>query len=201
MNDIQIMEKPDWVSWDDIHEALWKAHEKNREKGIYMRYPSLSGDELRNLIGEQGKCFVAIYDGKIIGTNAYILKQNRRWYAKGQTVAHLCLASVLPEYQGSTVYFNLVRHRQKYIDGLGIKIVDMDTEDNNKMVQKLLLKQGFKYVGYMLCKTPNPHYSVIMARWLNGCPFSDRYCAFRFWVSKLKVRLKYLLGKVKRIIK
>jgi len=198
MSDIQIIEKPDWVSWDEIHEVLWKAHEKNREKGMSMRYPSLSGDELRNLIGEKGKCFVAIYDGNVVGTNAFILKQNLRWYAKGQIVAHFCLASVLPEYQGSSVYFSLNRYRQKYIDKLGIKIMDMDTAENNKLMQRLLLKQGYKYVDYMAPKSS--HYSVIMARWTDGCPFSDRYCAFRFWVRKFIVRLRYKPGRIKRFI-
>ena len=44
---IQIIEKPDWVSWDEIHEVLWKAHENNRENGVFMSYPSLTGDEIK----------------------------------------------------------------------------------------------------------------------------------------------------------
>ena len=198
LNDIIITEKPNTVSWDEIHEVLWTAHAKNREKGMYMRYPSLSGEELKNLIGEKGKCFVAMCDGKVIGTNAYILKKNNRWYAKGQIVAHFCLASILPDYQGSTAYFSLIRYRQRYIDKLGIKIVDMDTAEDNKMVQKLLLKLGYKYVDYIASKSP--HYSVVMARWQDGCPFSDKYCAFRFWIRKIKVRLRYKPGKIKRFI-
>ena len=55
---IQIMEKPDWVSWDEIHEVLWRAHEKNREKGIIMAYPSLSGEEIKNKIGNKGKILI-----------------------------------------------------------------------------------------------------------------------------------------------
>ena len=69
---MQVMEKPEWVSWDEIHEVLWKAHEQNRKKGVIMSYPSLSGEEIKNKIGDKGKLFVAIEDNKVIGTLALI---------------------------------------------------------------------------------------------------------------------------------
>ncbi len=62
------MEKPEWVSWDEIHEVLWKAHEKNREKGIIMASPSLSCEEIKNKIGNKGKMFLAIVGDKVVGT-------------------------------------------------------------------------------------------------------------------------------------
>jgi hypothetical protein len=57
---IQIIEKPEWVSWDEIHEVVWEAHANNREKGIIMSYPSLSGEEIKNMIGDHGKMFLAV---------------------------------------------------------------------------------------------------------------------------------------------
>ena len=45
--DISIIEKLEWVSWDEIHDVLWKAHERNRANGGLMSYPSLSGEELK----------------------------------------------------------------------------------------------------------------------------------------------------------
>ena len=35
--DIKIMQKPDWVSWDDIHELLLEAHKKNIKNGIVLK--------------------------------------------------------------------------------------------------------------------------------------------------------------------
>ena len=49
---IQVIEKPDWVSWEVIHQVLWNAHEENRQKGIMMQLPSLSAEELHKYIGE-----------------------------------------------------------------------------------------------------------------------------------------------------
>ena len=60
MDNISIVEKPDWVSWEDIHNVVWKAHENNRLKGIIMSYPALSGDEIKDKIGKDGKLFTAL---------------------------------------------------------------------------------------------------------------------------------------------
>ena len=70
---IQIMEKPDWVSWETIHDVLWEAHAENRKNGVFMRYPSLSGEEIKRRIDDNGKMFVAIEDGKVIGSAALVL--------------------------------------------------------------------------------------------------------------------------------
>jgi hypothetical protein len=77
---IQIIEKPEWVSWDEIHEVVWEAHANNREKGIIMSYPSLSGEELKNMIGDHGKMFLAVEDNKVVGTLALIVKSGKKWY-------------------------------------------------------------------------------------------------------------------------
>ena len=71
---IKIVEKPDWVSWDEIHEVLWKAHEKNRENGVFMSYPSLTGEELKNMLGNHSKLFIACEDKKVVGTLSLIVK-------------------------------------------------------------------------------------------------------------------------------
>ena len=46
MEEIRIMEKPDYVSWDEIHDVLWAAHKENRDAGMHMKYPGLPGDQL-----------------------------------------------------------------------------------------------------------------------------------------------------------
>ena len=75
---IQIIEKPDWVSWDEIHEVLWESHAENREKDIINSFPSLSGDELRKFVGDKGKMFVAMDGKKVVGTAAVLIINNKR---------------------------------------------------------------------------------------------------------------------------
>ena len=54
-SEIQIIEKPDWLSWDEIHDVLWKAHEQNRNNCINMSFPALSGEKIRERIEGKGK--------------------------------------------------------------------------------------------------------------------------------------------------
>ena len=39
MEEIKVMLKPEWVSWDDIHELLLAAHKKNIEKDLFGKVP------------------------------------------------------------------------------------------------------------------------------------------------------------------
>jgi len=73
----QIIEKPDWVSWDEIHDVLWKAHAQNREKGVIMAYPSLTGDEIKRRVENNGKMFIALDGQNVIGTLALIIKKGK----------------------------------------------------------------------------------------------------------------------------
>ena len=75
--EINIIEKPEWVSWDEIHEVLWKAHEKNRENGVFMSYPSLSGDEIKRRVENNGKMFIALDGQNVVGTVALIITKGK----------------------------------------------------------------------------------------------------------------------------
>ena len=79
---IQIIEKPDWVSWDEIREVLWESHAENREQGIVNTYYSLPSDEIRRFVGDKGKMYVALDGKKVVATGAVLIRNNRIWYAK-----------------------------------------------------------------------------------------------------------------------
>ena len=114
---IQIIEKPDWVSWDEIHEVLWESHAENREKDIINSFPSLSGDELRKFVGDKGKMFVAMDGKKVVGTAAVLIINNKRWYSQGD-YAYVCLGAVLPEYRQRRAYFLLEKATEVYSKSL-----------------------------------------------------------------------------------
>ena len=105
-SEIQIIEKPEWISWDVIHKVLWEAHSVNRDKCVFMSYPSLSGDEIKNMIGDHGKMFIAVGNNKVVGTLALIIKSGKRWYNSGN-YGYLCFGAVLPEYSGKGIYRSL----------------------------------------------------------------------------------------------
>lgn len=194
---IQIIEKPDWVSWDEIHEVLWESHAENREKDIINSFPLLSGDELRKFVGDKGKMFVAMDGKKVVGTAAVLIINNKRWYSQGD-YAYVCLGAVLTEYRKRRAYFLLEKATEVYSKSL-CSLLIADMHENNLTIQKLRLREGFQHVAYKACKD---HYNVVMAKWFNGCPYPQWYIKFRFQLSKLYLRTRFKMvpgkGKVKR---
>lgn len=81
-NEIIVMEKPDRVSWDCIHEVLWEAHASTRELGIYYPTSEMTGDELKDFIDKHnGRCIVAIDGDKMVGTvSHYVNSVCTRWF-------------------------------------------------------------------------------------------------------------------------
>lgn len=195
---IQVIEKPEWVSWDEIHEVLWKAHEQNRKKGIIMSYPSLSGEEIRNKIGDKGKMFVAIEDDKVIGTLALIKKVGKQWYNTGQ-YGYLCFGAVLPECSGKGVYRSLYQLAETTAKQMGLLILTRDTNENNARMLKITKQEGYHFVE---CKAWKDHFNIVRAKWLDKCPYPTWYIKTRFLLSKMIIKLRYrmdpLKGKVKR---
>lgn len=191
--DIQIIEKPDWVSWDDIHNTLWTAHASNRERGMAMRYASLTGEEIRERVEGKGKMFCAIKDNKLVGTAAVVTKKAKLWFDKDSaTYAYLCFACVLPECAGQGVYQQLYIEREREGMKMGLKHLMFDTHENNSRVLEINSKKGFKPVDYKFYKD---HFNVVMVKWLDGCPYSDFRCKFEFAIRKMIVKAKRCFRK------
>lgn len=194
--EFKIIEKPDWVSWEDIHVLLRKAHEQHIAHGMVMRTANLNGEELKERVGD-GQCFVVIDSrNNLIATGAVKIKAVNTWYAK-EKVGYLLLGAILPEYEGRGIFMPLHQTLVDYARAKNINVVTMDTAEDNKRMQEVLTKDGFRYVSCFSSKY-SKHYSIVMAKWLDGCPFSERYCKWKFWLQKTKMKLRYKPGKVKR---
>lgn len=187
---IRIIEKPDWVSWDEIHDVIWESHEGNRMHGIVMRFPSLYGDEIKKRIeNNQGKMFIALVDQKVVGTAAIKMKTVNLWCGKGD-YAYMCFASVLSEYRGKGIYRHLYSVREKECRKMGLKRLLFDTNEKNCNVLDINLKNGYKKVSY---RQYDDHYNVICVKWLDGCPYSDFRCRIEYGLQKLRVKARTLL--------
>ena len=191
---IQIIEKPEWVSWDEIHNVLWRAHEKNRQNGIIMALPALPGNLIREKIEGHGKMLVALDGEKVVGTAALAIKQYSLWCGKG-SYAYCCFASVLPEYNGKGIYKALDLKREELALTLQLTRMLGDTHENNKHRLDIAKKAGYKFVDYKYYKN---HYNVVMVKWLNGCPYSEFRCKIEFHKRKLKVKIKQATKSILR---
>lgn len=195
MNDIQIIERPESVSWDEIHKVLWSAHAQNRANGINMALPALPGDKIREIIGGRGKMLVAIVDGKVVGTAAIKIKPSNLWCGKGE-YAYCCFASVLPEYNGLGIYKRLDIKREEIAKEMGLNRMLGDTNENNKRRLEIAHKAGYKFVDISIWKD---HYNIVMVKWLNGCPYSDWYCKLQFNLHKWYRKIRFKPGRIKRL--
>lgn len=196
-NSIKIIKKPDWVTWDEIHEVLWKAHEKNREKGVVMSYPSLSGDEIKKRIEGKGNLFVAIDCNKVVGTLALVKKKGKRWYNSGQ-FGYLCFGAVLPEYSGKGIYRSLYQLAETTAKQMGLLVLTRDTNEKNARMLKITKQEGYLFVE---CKAYKDHFNIVRVKWLDKCPFPLWYIRLRFLTSKFVTKARYKMDSQKGMIK
>lgn len=190
---IQIVEKPDWVSWDDIKQCLYEAHAVNREKGINMAHYQWPAEKIKQSLGENGFMLVAMDGDKLVGTAGIGEKFGNKWYVKGR-YAYECYAGVLPEYAGIGIYKMLEIKRESKVREDGYDVLLGDTHSKNSHRIDIALKNGFRLVRFFRAASKD-HYSVVIAKWLNGCPYSSIYCWMRFQTSKLHALIHSPLKK------
>lgn len=198
MEQIRVMEKPDWISWDEIQHCIHDAQVTNNKKGFDMHFGHKTGEELQKSVGVNGYCFVVLNENnKVIATVSLKVSNINFWWYKGYAGYH-CYEGVLPAYRGTDAYFDMhtaVKQKEKE---LGLKLLWADTAEQNKVVLKASAKRGWKQVQY----TPNTkgydYYSIIIAKWLDGCPHSDKKIKFMFNLSKIVVKILYKPGHINR---
>ncbi|UKK49474.1 GNAT family N-acetyltransferase [Prevotella sp. E9-3] len=195
---ISIVEKPDWVSWDEIHNVLWKAHAQNREKGVIMSYPSLAGEEIKRRVEKNGKMFIALDGQNVVGTLALKIKKGNKWYNKG-TYGYLCFGAVLPDYSGKGIYRSMYKVAESTALNMGISVITRDTNEHNARMLKISKQEGYHFVE---CKAYKDHFNIVRAKWLDGCPYPSWYIKLKFHLSKFKQKTRYKMvpgkGRVKR---
>ena len=187
-NTIQIVEKPDYLSWDDIKQCLVNAHAENRTKGINVLHYNWTAEQIRDSIGSNGVMFVALDGCKVVGTAAIMEKYGNTWFARGR-YAYIGYDGVLPEYCGKGIYKMLSQKREEYARMKGYSVIVLVTQQNNIRLRQIAVKNGYQYVRFFLVST-HDHYDFSMAKWLNGCPYSSIYCRFQFFISRIKAPIK-----------
>ena len=190
---IQIVVKPDWVSWEDIKRCLFEAHAANREKGINMAHYQWPAEKIEEYIGINGVVLVSLDGEKLVGTAAIAERTGNQWYAKGR-YAYMCFAGVLPLYNGRGLYHRLTEQREKMAKSLGYNVLVFDTHKKNKQIQSIARNNGYRLVRFFRASSKD-HYSVVMAKWLDGCPYSSFYCWIKFQLSKFQALMRTSLKK------
>ena len=195
MSDIRILAKPSSVTWDEVSNVLVEAHKANASKGFIQNTVNISGEELKEKVG-LGRCFVAMDGTKVVGTLSVTPKDKIAWFCKGNVLYYMLLG-ILPSYQGNGIYSKLIAAREDYARKHHFNVLYMYTAEANHKMQQLAEREGFRLVAYSVSPKTD-YYSVELAKWLDGSPFSELYCRLRFLLSKYYIKLRYKPGAIKR---
>lgn len=191
----KVVEKDENISWEKIHEVILESHSENISKGINMRTTRLSGEELKERIGS-GKCYVALdANNRVVATAAVSVKTSMYWFAKGQKVASFMLLSILPECRGVGIMKMLDEKRLEFVKQNNLDIITMDTAELNKKMIAIKLAHGYKKVS-MFKSQYSRHYSIVLAKWISECPYSDSYIRKRYISKKIKIKVKTLIKSI-----
>ncbi len=197
MEDVRVMEKPDWISWDEIQQCIHDAQLTNVKNGFDMYFGHMTGEELQKSVGD-GYCFVALNDNnRVVGTLSYCVTKINFWFHKGNA-GFFCYEGILPEYRASNAFFDLHRMAEEKGRSLGLDVTWGSTSEKNKKIIKINELQGWKKVQYSASGNGVGYYSVIMAHWDKGCPYKEGFIKFMFGLSKKVVRILYKPGKTFR---
>lgn len=185
--EIIIVERPEFITWEQISCVLKKAHEENVRNGIVLPYPHLPPNEIRNKIeGQEGVMYVALNGDQVVATGAVKIIQKTLWCGSGQ-YAYCFFAAVLPEYAGRGLYRRIETAQEGYANSKGIKRMMFDTDEQNKRILSISKKNGYRFVDYRVRDGRN---SVLLVKWLDGCPYSRIKCAIKYLSIKLRKKIK-----------
>ena len=190
---MQIVVKPESISWEAVRQCLMESHADNLERGIHMAHPQWPVDRLRDAVGDNGVMLVALDGDRLVGTAAFSEKTTDRWYVHGR-YAYLCFAGILPEYRGKGLYQRLLKDREEMVRARHIDTLIFDTHAQNKPVQVQARRNGYCRVCYFRAVTGD-HDSVVLVKWINGKSPSRIYCALRFAASYLKVKTRRIFSR------
>ena len=91
-------------------------------------------------------------------------------------------AAVLPEYAGRGIYRRIEIAEEAYARTKGVNRMMFDTDERNKRILSISKKNEYRLVEYRIRDGRN---SVLLVKWLDGCPYSRIKCAIRYWKIKL----------------
>lgn len=180
------------ISYSQIHSVISRAHEKNREKGLFYRTVNMSGDEILKRVG-QGVTYVAFDGDRLVATASVGLHVGKDWYDNGVLVAHYCFDAVLPEYQGRGIMTQIDQVRDAFSHSSGAKVIRSGTAEINVIQRNKFKHQGFTPVDYR-CFDGNNFFSIMYARWLDEeFRKSKIRCSLHFIYSRIKTRARFYI--------
>lgn len=219
MSRIEIIQQPEFISDDDIAALLHDAHQSTKEKGMNFTASYFTGEQNRKRLGEDGVFYVALAeaapaagqgqseavpaasqepaeaapaakDKELAGVLAVCYEKDcKLWCHQGKDFAELKMMGVSTKFKGQGISSKLndvvIKDAFERTD-----LITFNTAEHNQRVIDFYERRGFVKVNYRSYRSTN-YYSVELAKWRDGCPYSAFTCKLRYALIRLKVRLFY----------
>lgn len=196
---LEVIEKPDWLTWEEITELIHQAFAKKDQQGMryHGAYQSVETTQQR---GQEGMCFVALWDGKLVGTATLVLQQKHAWY-NGKLSGYMGQLAVHPDYAGKGVGQALLQKRMEICRQKNVDELIMHTAIHATDLIGWWQRLGAQKVE--LLSTPGTNfYAVRMRLPLAGKKFNPSYVKAKYLISCTKcILLKNQYGQIRKLWK
>lgn len=197
MQGYRIIEKPDFISYEQIQALLTRSHSTNADRNLLYATANQTTEQLIKKI-QGGVCFVALLEDsdQLIGTVSVTPIRQNYWYNHGPA-ALVKLMGVDPDFRGMRISSALLETCMAYAEAQGFPVMVTDSAEQNTAIRHLFTGYGFRIVDYCLYAANN-FYSTVYAYWFDGCPYSALHRALRYQTKRFRIRFTYKPGKIKR---
>lgn len=183
-----IEEKTEAVSFEQIAEVLHDAHRSNIEKGMRFASAFITGEEIREEVGEEGTIYLIRQEAEIAAVGAIKYRQWNKWFCKDTLCGNIFLVGVREKYKGYGLS-KMMYHKLEEIIFQKCEIATMNTAVNNTIMLQSRLHDGWRYVDFFSHKGVD-FYSIMLAKWHGQCPYSNRECQYRYLIRKALIKMQ-----------
>ena len=152
-------------SVSELTSLLHRSYKRLADMGLHFVATYISEEDTKYFV-DNGECFVAELEGKIIGTILIYPKgKNTPEFYKRDDVAVFGKFAVDPLYQNKGVGEMLMNYIENHVKSKGIKELALDTAEQAVHLIEYYKKRGYRFMGYQKWSVTN-YRSVIMSKTL-----------------------------------
>ena len=191
-----IIEKPEWVSAEEICNLIHRAHVVNFEKHLLYGSATITTDDIDKLLSV-AKCFVVVdaMGKKLIGVGFVKPFQKKGTFFSGKA-CDFCRTAIDLDYQGKGLYSCLLKQGLNSLPK-DVEYCTLSTAEENNAVCRSVEKFGFRRINYS-AHSNNNFYSVDYI-WCRNLSFLKRLVIkFQYLFSRIRTIALYKPGGIKR---
>ena len=204
MSNIKIVEKPEFISWEEITDVIHDAYAEREKQNLHFAaFKSTPKENAQKII--DGKCFVALDGSKVEGvvflscpSCPYLINKNGqgKWYCDKNYGKVINLA-VKEKYKSRGIGRKLLERLIEECKKQKLDSIMIDTSSKLKRLNKFYDSYGFKKVDYISWPTTN-YYTIVRRLCLNGKKYNSLYRYIRYYFSRIKTKITIDIDGKKR---